>query len=67
MMIVTIDYDLTDDEYQRANERPLAKLRSMCPGVPDADLTRVLRQATGCGGAAGNARLIEAALLLHNS
>lgn len=58
------DSEITEDEFRRANERSIASLRKMHPNRSDEDLTHALWQASTLYDAAGNARLIRAALLL---
>jgi len=54
----------SEDEFRRANERSIASLRKMHPDRSDEDLTHALWQASTLYEAAGNARLIQAALIL---
>ncbi|RYD32334.1 MAG: hypothetical protein EOP87_13035 [Verrucomicrobiaceae bacterium] len=58
------DSEVTEDEFRRANERSIASLRKMHPDRTDEDLTHALWQASTIYEAAGNARLIHAALIL---
>jgi hypothetical protein len=63
-MISPADANPSDEDYLRANEGPIARLRRMHPSKSDMELARALRQVTGLADAAGRARLIEAGLLL---
>ena len=62
--MTALHFGLSDDEFRRANERPMAALGRMHPGFNEADLVRALREATVTTGEVGNARLIAAAIIL---